>query len=162
MPPAGNSYLDIGTNFYANIIQRDDWATIINNNGSVEIGKGYGYTNELWWFERQDDGSYYIQSMKDNRYLDVDNAKTDNGTTIKVWEYSGSDAQKWYVKNGEHGFVIYPKNALNSCLDCTNANTSIGTKMQLWEQNGTAAQGFSIYKQGYFRFCDLGDTFYAH
>ena len=157
----GNTYLDIGTNFYANIIQRDNWATVINNNGSVEIGTENGYANELWWFERQDDGTYYIQSMEDNRYLDVDNAKTDNGTIIKVWEYSGSNAQKWYVKNGDHGFVIYPKNALNSCLDCTNASTSVGTKIQLWEQNGTAAQGFSIYKQGYFRFCDLGDTFYA-
>ena len=153
--------IDIGTNFYANIIQRDDWATVVNNNGSVEIAKENGYANELWWFERQDDGSYHIQSMEDNRYLDVDNAKTDNGTVIKVWEYSGTDAQKWYVKNGEHGFVIYPKNALNSCLDCTNASTSVGTKMQLWEQNGTAAQGFSIYKQGYFRFSYLGDTFYA-
>ncbi len=90
--------VDIGTNFYANIIQRDDWATVVNNNGSVEIAKENGYANELWWFERLDDGSYHIQSMEDNRYLDVDNAKTDNGTIIKVWEYSGTDAQKWYVK----------------------------------------------------------------
>ncbi len=93
-----DTYADIGTNFYANIIQRDDWAMVVNNNGSVEIAKENGYANELWWFERQDDGSYHIQSMEDNRYLDVDNAKTDNGTIIKVWEYSGTDAQKWYVK----------------------------------------------------------------
>ena len=156
-----NDYKDIGTNFTANIIQRTDWATVINNNGNVEIGEGVGNINEYWWFVRQSDGSYIIESLSDNKYLDVSGASSANGTNIQTCAETGSDAQKWYIKQGEYGYILVPKHATSSCLDCTSGSTAIGTNMQLYTQNGTEAQGFSIYTHFDFKPANIGTNFYG-
>ena len=69
------NYLDIGTNFIANIIKVDSWSHVVNDNTNACIGKEVGNANEYYEFVRQSDGSYIIKSLEDgniSRFLMVE------------------------------------------------------------------------------------------
>ena len=142
-----SKYLDIGTNFIANIIRTDSWSHVVNNNANACIGQEVGNANEYWYFQKQDDGSYTIRSMEDGKYLDVTEAGNSDGLNVYCNDYTGADNQRWFIKQGTNGLILIPKCAINSCLDIANGFTAVGTNAWLWTQNGTAAQEFNVYKE---------------
>ncbi len=142
-----SKYLDIGTNFIANIIRTDSWSYVVNNNANACIGQEVGNANEYWYFQKQDDGSYAIRSMEDGKYLDVTEAGNSDGLNVYCNDYTGADNQRWFIKQGTNGLILIPKCAINSCLDIANGFTAVGTNAWLWTQNGTAAQEFNVYKE---------------
>ena len=157
------NYLDIGTNFIANIIKVDSWSHVVNDNTNACIGKEVGNANEYYEFVRQSDGSYIIKSLEDGKYLDVSDGGNKNGQNVGFSDYTGENNQRWYIKNGSSGKILIPKNATGSCLDISNNGSAVGTNAQLWEQNGTSAQEFSIYTQSKIpNFINFGDDFYAN
>ena len=141
---------DIGTDFTALIVSNygsNKDSSFVTGAGdtkgsNVEISKEEDVwtTNQLWGFERQEDGSYYIRNMKSGLYLDVDNEETANGTNIKLWSNSNSTAQKWYIFAVEDGYRLIPKhcydNNLKLCLDIDQGGTAEGTNVHLWEYIG--------------------------
>lgn len=156
-------YLDIGTNFIANIIKVDSWSHVVNDNTNACIGKEVGNANEYYEFVRQSDGSYIIKSLEDGKYLDVSDGGNKNGQNVGFSDYTGENNQRWYIKNGSSGKILIPKNATGSCLDISNNGSAVGTNAQLWELNGTTAQEFSIYTQSKIpNFINFGDDFYAN
>lgn len=157
------NYLDIGTNFIANIIKVDSWSHVVNDNTNACIGKEVGNANEYYEFIRQSDGSYIIKSLEDGKYLDVSDGGNKNGQNVGFCDYTGENNQRWYIKNGSSGKILIPKNATESCLDISNNGSAVGTNAQLWESNGTTAQEFSIYTQSKIpNFINFGDDFYAN
>lgn len=78
--------VDLGTNFQAIILRKDVWKPLINKNGNVELATEKGNSTEKWWFERQSDGSYTIESLKDNRMLDCTLYGNTNGTNVCVYD----------------------------------------------------------------------------
>ena len=157
------NYLDIGTNFIANIIKVDSWSHVVNDNTNACIGKEVGNANEYYEFVRQSDGSYIIKSLEDGKYLDVSDGGNKNGQNVGFRDYTGENNQRWYIKNGSSGKILIPKNATESCLDISNNGSAVGTNAQLWESNGTTAQEFSIYTQSKIpNFINFGDDFYAN
>ena len=157
------NYLDIGTNFIANIIKVDSWSHVVNDNTNACIGKEVGNANEYYEFIRQSDGSYIIKSLEDGKYLDVSDGGNKNGQNVGFRDYTGENNQRWYIKNGSNGKILIPKNATESCLDISNNGSAVGTNAQLWESNGTTAQEFSIYTQSKIpNFINFGDDFYAN
>ena len=157
------NYLDIGTNFIANIIKVDSWSHVVNDNTNACIGKEVGNANEYYEFVRQSDGSYIIKSLEDGKYLDVSDGGNKNGQNVGFSDYTGENNQRWYIKNGSSGKILIPKNATGSCLDISNNGSAVGTNAQLWEPNGTTAQEFSIYAQSKIpNFINFGDDFYAN
>lgn len=157
------NYLDIGTNFIANIIKVDSWSHVVNDNTNACIGKEVGNANEYYEFVRQSDGSYIIKSLEDGKYLDVSDGGNKNGQNVGFSDYTGENNQRWYIKNGSSGKILIPKNATESCLDISNNGSAVGTNAQLWESNGTTAQEFSIYTQSKIpNFINFGDDFYAN
>ena len=142
-----SKYLDIGTNFIANIIRTDSGSHVVNNNTNACIGQKVGNANEYWYFQKQDDGSYTIRSMEDGKYLDVSEAGNSDGLNVYCNDYTGADNQRWFIKQGINGLILIPKCAINSCLDIANGFTAVGTNAWLWTQNGTAAQEFNVYKE---------------
>ena len=157
------NYLDIGTNFIANIIKVDSWSHVVNDNTNACIGKEVGNANEYYEFVRQSDSSYIIKSLEDGKYLDVSDGGNKNGQNVGFSDYTGENNQRWYIKNGSSGKILIPKNATGSCLDISNNGSAVGTNAQLWEQNGTTAQEFSIYTQSKIpNFINFGDDFYAN
>ncbi len=157
------NYLDIGTNFIANIIKVDSWSHVVNDNTNACIGKEVGNANEYYEFVRQSDGSYIIKSLEDGKYLDVSDGGNKNGQNVGFSDYTGENNQKWYIKNGSSGKILIPKNATESCLDISNNGSAVGTNAQIWAQAGVAAQEFSIYTQSKIpNFINFGDDFYAN
>ena len=157
------NYLDIGTNFIANIIKVDSWSHVVNDNTNACIGKEVGNANEYYEFVRQSDGSYIIKSLEDGKYLEVSDGGNKNGQNVGFSNYTGENNQRWYIKNGSSGKILIPKNATGSCLDISNNGSAVGTNAQIWAQAGVAAQEFSIYTQSKIpNFINFGDDFYAN
>lgn len=157
------NYLDIGTNFIANIIKVDSWSHVVNDNTNACIGKEVGNANEYYEFIRQSDCSYIIKSLEDGKYLDVSDGGNKNGQNVCFSDYTGENNQRWYIKNGSSGKILIPKNATGSCLDISNNGSAVGTNAQIWAQAGVAAQEFSIYTQSKIpNFINFGDDFYAN
>ena len=142
---------DLGTEFTASMIFKKDETgnSLISANGitkesNVEISKQEGILkeNQLWNFERQSDGSYYIKNVASDLYLDVDDEKTENGTNIKVYTYSKSSAQKWYIVKVDDRYRLIPKHCyeqgVRACLDIDTGATEVGTNIHLWEFLGEA------------------------
>ena len=157
------NYLDIGTNFIANIIKVDSWSHVVNDNTNACIGKEEGNANEYYEFTRQSDGAYIIKSLEDGKYLEVSDGGNKNGQNVGFGDYTGENNQRWYIKNGSSGKILIPKNATESCLDISNNGSAVGTNAQIWAQAGVAAQEFSIYTQSNIpNFINFGDDFYAN
>jgi len=157
------NYLDIGTNFIANIIKVDSWSHVVNDNTNACIGKEEGNANEYYEFTRQSDGAYIIKSLEDGKYLEVSDGGNKNGQNVGFGDYTGENNQRWYIKNGSSGKILIPKNATESCLDISNNGSAVGTNAQIWAQAGVAAQEFSIYTQSKIpNFINFGDDFYAN
>ena len=157
------NYLDIGTNFIANIIKVDSWSHVVNDNTNACIGKEEGNANEYYEFTRQSDGAYIIKSLEDGKYLEVSDGGNKNGQNVGFSDYTGENNQRWYIKNGSSGKILIPKNATGSCLDISNNGSAVGTNAQIWAQAGVAAQEFSIYTQSKIpNFINFGDDFYAN
>ena len=157
------NYLDIGTNFIANIIKVDSWNHVVNDNTNACIGKEEGNANEYYEFTRQSDGAYIIKSLEDGKYLEVSDGGNKNGQNVGFGDYTGENNQRWYIKNGSSGKILIPKNATESCLDISNNGSAVGTNAQIWAQAGVAAQEFSIYTQSNIpNFINFGDDFYAN
>lgn len=157
------NYLDIGTNFIANIIKVDSWSHVVNDNTNACIGKEEGNANEYYEFTRQSDGAYIIKSLEDGKYLEVSDGGNKNGQNVGFGDYTGENNQRWYIKNGSSGKILIPKNATESCLDISNNGSAVGINAQIWAQAGVAAQEFSIYTQSNIpNFINFGDDFYAN
>ena len=147
---ANNSMLDIGTDFTAPILNTAAWIPLENSYGEgdkppVRLALENQYANQLWYFLRQDDGSYKIYSCYDGKLLDVRDANTGTGAVIQTCAESGSDAQKWYIQAGGNGYVLRSKLS-GYVLDLVNNDTTIGNTLQTWTFNGSGAQIWSIYK----------------
>ena len=159
--PAPLTPIDLGEHFMAAIIRTDVWTTVINNNGSVELGPERGYMTENWWFERQSDGSYTIRSVEDSKMLDVHLSGNVNGTAVKMAEANGGNAQKWFIYGNGAAYRLVPKCSPNLNLDVVAGATNHGAKMQLFEPNGSKSQVFSIYKSEIRFIGNLGANFDA-
>ncbi len=144
------SPVDLGTDFTALILNTNAWKPIENCywNGfkpQVKLGDENGLAEEVWYFQRQSDGSYLIASCYDGQYLDVRDASHELCTPVQTCGFTGSDAQYWFIYQIGNGYVLRSK--LNDyVIDLTNGVTAVGTGIQMYEFNQTAAQIWSIYK----------------
>ncbi|WP_455013437.1 RICIN domain-containing protein [Hominenteromicrobium sp.] len=137
--------VDVGTNFYAAIINTALWSTLTNDDRNVSIRKNAEQDRQIWYFERQGDGSYKISSYKDGLVLDAENSGTNPGTNIGVWEDKGADNQRWYIY-GESGKYVFKPKYCDLVMDVYNGISDEGTNVQLWTENGEYAQLFQIWK----------------
>ena len=140
--------VDVGSGFAAIIIRTDIWKSIKNDNANVVLWDELPNARYYWYFTRQSDGSYIIQSLYDSKVLDVCESGTTNGTNVQTCGAWGTDngAQKWFVYSSGSSYKFIPKCASNMCLEAAGAGTTNGTNIQLYQDNGTVAQQFSIYK----------------
>ena len=69
---------------------------------NVELYEWNGTDAQLWKFNKNSDGSYTIssklkKSTEGDLVLDVDNAKFDLETNVKIWDNTGNIAQRWIL-----------------------------------------------------------------
>ena len=154
--------VDVGTDFYANIVclSSGKVATVSNNN--VILGSKNGDNNQKWRFERQGDTSYKIINVETGYCLDVSNASSANETNIQICPSNDTNAQRWFFKAVSNGYSLVPKCAMNSCLDIYSGLTDDGTNIQLFQQNSTEAQIFDLNAQPSFSAINLGRDFTSY
>ena len=147
LEPAG--YADLGTNFYAYIINTAPWkmvSVVGDSEYNVVLESETGYDNQFWYFERQDDLFYKITNVKTNQCLDDANFGTSNGTNVGICGSNNTTAQRWGFVEYGGGYEIHPKCAEGMALDVAGASTADGTNIQIYQTNHSSAQIFTIYK----------------
>ncbi|MGN0484937.1 MAG: RICIN domain-containing protein, partial [Lachnospiraceae bacterium] len=110
-----------------------------------------GYENTSLYALGEDDltGTYYIQSVLSNLYLDVTNGSGDNGTNIRQWSYNGSQAQQFKLVSagGGYYYIFTGASGFNSCVDVENGKADNGTNIMEWEYWGGEMQKYKLEKQ---------------
>ena len=137
--------VDVGTNFYAYIINTGNWMHLTNDSNNVSIRTQTGETKQVWYFERLSDGSYKITSVLDGNCMEVCNFGTTDGTNVQTYGYNGNTAQQWYI-SGSSGAYVFRAKCASTVLDIDNNSSTEGTNVQMWTYNGTSAQLFTIWK----------------
>lgn len=152
--------LDVGSDFTAMILNVNSKYLLTDEDYNAFFTKPTDTTNQFWYFSRNSNGSYTIETNSRKYALDVSGGNTADGTNIQLYEKNGTLSQQWFLCQAENG--LYFKSALgNYALDMSG--TSLGANAHLWQFNGTAAQIFDFYRidlDGNSP-VDLGDNFYA-
>lgn len=144
----GSNPVDLGSNFYAAIIKSNSWIHLGSVNGNVQLVNQNEVTDasDVWYFSKQDDGSYVIYNCLDNNVLDVNGAGITNGTNIGTYPYWGHDAQKWFIYGRWNGEYILRSKLCDKVVDVSDNSDAIGTNVKLWSYNNSGAQQMAIYK----------------
>ena len=143
------SRADVGTDFYAYIINTYPWkmaSVVVDEYSSVRLYGETALSNQFWYFERQSDRSYKITNVATGKLLDVSAGATDNGTDVCVWSDYNGDNQRWYLVEVNGNYVLHPKHAPVMALDVNGGSSDDGTNIQIWTTNHSAAQIFTIYR----------------
>jgi rhamnogalacturonan endolyase len=117
--------------------------SLAENGANVQQGTTGG---TVWSFaESAASGYYYIYSALGNGktfLLDVDSAKTENGTNIGIWDNTNSDAQLFkLVANGDGTYAICTKVTKDAgCIGVNSASTEAGANVIEWECNDSDDQ----------------------
>ena len=137
------NYLDIGDDFYASLLIYKNWLNVTNENGSITVQKSENASaRQIWFFDRQSDGSYTIKNCADGSYLD---SCSPNGGLAQSKKYSGSKTQKWYIFGRWSGEYYFKPKSVNIVLD-VKGNITTGDKVQVCGLNYRDSQKFAIYK----------------
>ena len=152
--------LDIGTDFYATIDlpKQGARAGVDSNENSdtyrnlevqaVRAEDAEDFTEQLWYFQRRDDGSYRITNAATNQCLDLHGGSVEVGTNVRVWENNDALAQRWFVyqEGDNYGFVSACNVWDMTVLDVTDGLSDEGTNIRIWSYNGSNAQQFMVNK----------------
>ena len=122
---------------------------------NIQLYKKNTSKAQIWKFVRTDkpgrtieDGTYIIRSSNTGYNIDLNGAKTDNKTNIKLYQNNFSWAQVWNVKyeNGYYRITSYLDK--NKSIDIVGAKLSGKQNIQLYQNNNSLAQKFFIEKDG--------------
>lgn len=158
------SPIDLGTDFYASIISvnagkpiTDDGA---DNENNVSIRSETGAENQVWKFDRYEDGSYKIINCQSGRALDVYEASSKSDTNVWTYVSNDTDAQKWCVYKKDGAYYLRAK--CTSCvLDVSWASTEDGASLISSNLHYGSNQQFKIWKVPTSNVEDLGTDFCA-
>ena len=137
------NYLDVGDDFYASLLIYKNWLNVTNVDGSIAVQKSENASaRQIWFFDRQSDGSYLIKNCADGSYLD---SCSPNGGLAQSKKYNGSNSQKWYIFGRWSGEYYFKPKSVNIVLD-VKGNIVSGDKVQVTNLNYSDSQKFAIYK----------------
>lgn len=139
------SCVNLGTNFYAYIINTYAWKHLTNDNCNVSMRTETGAANQIWRFERQGDGSYKIINYADNKVLDDQDFGQNDGTNVAVCNSNDSTAQRWFIYGSSGAYYLRAKCG-NLVVDVKDASKADGANVQMWTKNDSVAQKFQVWK----------------
>ena len=161
---------NLGTDFYAYIINTASWLLATNDNGNVNVSQESNNLNQVWHFSRLSNGSYKIVSYIDNNCMEVHNFESSNGTNVEMHSYNDNSAQHWFI-SGESGQYVFRAECGDNVLDLSGGAESAtnGSNLQMWESNGSDDQKFQIWEvdpadihwHKNYSLVNLGDSFSA-
>ena len=90
-------------------------------------------------------GYYKIEARHSGKVLDTSSGR-ENGTPIKQYAYSGTNAQQWIIKDNEDGTYSLISRANGLYVDIETKKASNGKKIQIYEEDGKDTQKFIFEK----------------
>ena len=159
--------IDIGDSFYATIINNSTGKAVTNDSDencekrNATIRSVSGEKNQIWFFEKRENGTYRISSAFNGLALDVTKAGTTPGTNVGVYFSNDKPAQQWNVY-GEEGMYRLKPMCNELALDIASGEAD-GTNVRMGADNNSATQYFSINKltapQATYVECTPGTSF---
>ncbi len=142
-------------------------ATSINNGGNVQLTSTQRNANEKWVLQQANqpvrNGTYIIASKRsDNVVLDVEGARTSEGTNVEIWSNHGNLNQQWRltynVKTDD--YTVIDRNS-GKALDLYTGIPSAGQNINIWNSNGRCNQRWRLVPQGnyYIMFSSCDSTY---
>ena len=136
--------VDVGTNFYAYIINVEPWKMLTNVDGNIVISTETVTANQIWKFSRNNDGSYKIINCKNGECLDVYGCYSESGTNVQTYKEHESKAQQWFIYGSSGDYFL--RAACSDCvLDVSGGSGDDGANVQIFEKNDSTAQKFQIW-----------------
>ncbi len=117
----------------------------VNSEGNVVSSERQNSSSsdqsQIWKLIKNSDGTYIIQSVQNNKVLDVSKGSYSRGTNVLTYTSQGSDNQKWYLSKDNNGnYFIRAAMSNSAVLDVDSSKTENGTNVGLWTYNGSNAQ----------------------
>ena len=158
--------VNLGTDFYARILNSEYWKPITNDSDRfVRLREETGNLDQIWHFEREEDGGYLITSAKNGYALEMFAGEREPGTPAAAWcEDWGGYYQRWYIynRNGCYVFVSKHFSSEQWALELQNNDDTDGTAITINTLNNESEQLWSIYKLDDFEPpVNFGDSFYG-
>ena len=138
--------VDLGTNFYANIVvtSNTNLAVAANSSANVLLATKANNNSQKWLFERDTDKSYRVTNVGTNKCLDVSGGKGADKTNIGVYANNNKTNQRWYFVKDGSGYTIVPKSSTSSAMDIKDGNIANGSDIWQYTRNQSNAQRFSV------------------
>lgn len=105
--------------------------------------------NEVYYFEKQEDGFFKIIHTASQLSLDVKDASAESGAKLQHRTYDGTKGQKWSVTADEEGYFTIAS-SLGTCLDCAGGAHENGTEILMIDDNGGLNQKWNLYRNGVY------------
>jgi len=119
--------------------------------GNVVIRTYNEDVQQKWFFIRCTDGSYIVQSIYNDLYLEVAEGSSDIGANVQIHDGTDGPNQRWvFFRNSDNTYTIYPVSSLdegtdpNTVLDVNYASVADGTNVSISLSNKGENQKFII------------------
>lgn len=103
-----------------------------------------GNQNQLFYLQRNSDGSYRIYSKASGKALEVRDSSKASGAQVAQWNYvDGYPCKDWFIRydSNTNAYEIINKNSLLA-LDLTGGTLQLGNTYQQYARNNTSSQRF--------------------
>ena len=150
---------NLGDKFSARIQNVGTGGYVTNKNNSIVGAAESGNNDQIWYFNRQSDGSYTVMSQLNGLYMDV--SYVDNppaGAEVHAWEFTDKWNQKFDIFYLYNAFYIRPANTKVMVVDIGGDNVACYAFAKNW---GPQKFKFDMVGLGDYIPYDLGDEFYA-
>lgn len=159
-------YADIGDKFYAviNNTYYGGFLSKTDGTNNVYMQDKNNSSKQVWYFERQDNGTYVISSCFDGSILEMTDGIRENRTQVSArGEYWGGYYQQWYFIPSGNGFRLMSNHYTSDggwYLDRSVNSDNNGQRVQIYERfSSQEDQIWTIDKAG--AIADLGKQFYS-
>ena len=141
---------DLGSRFYAMILNSGHGKPIsADPDALVYLQSKNGNANQLWRFDRQEDGSYLITSASTGYALEMRVDEAGNGTQVAArGEDQGLASQRWFLYQQGSGYVLQSTQIGEQKMVLTLAgdDPADGTAIVTDQRTNDSSQIWTIYR----------------
>ena len=148
-PNYKSNYANLGSDFYAVILNKHCWKPISETAGTdrITLQTETGTARQKWHFVRQGDGSYVITSCYDGKALEMTDGNTTVGTQMTARTSNGADYQKWFLISMEGGYVFRSKHDMERSwtMNLFGGYSDDGTSIIIRHEQDTFDDIWAVY-----------------
>ncbi len=161
--PSFGNLVNLGDSFSARIRHSSSGKLLTNwdnSNVYLDSAKSEYFAKQIWKFKRNGDGSYKITSPVTDVSMDVDCARDEDTTNIKLHPSYDTAAQNWFIYQRDDGTLLFRAAVSQTrVFDIEYGSTDDGTNLWLYTSHGSDAQKFYVDKCA--NVGNFGDSFDA-